>query len=54
MAMMERAMSLFAPFRAGQDPAEPGGEAARIAALQAEVERLRTELEAARRPHGKG
>ncbi|WP_137181344.1 polyhydroxyalkanoate synthesis repressor PhaR [Roseomonas sp. AR75] len=45
MAMMERAMTLFAPFRAGQDPAEPQGEAARIVALQAEVERLRRQLE---------
>ncbi|WP_270938842.1 polyhydroxyalkanoate synthesis repressor PhaR [Falsiroseomonas oryzae] len=49
VAMMERAMSLFAPFRPGQpDAAEGAGDAARIAALQAEVERLRTELAAAR------
>jgi polyhydroxyalkanoate synthesis repressor PhaR len=46
MAMMERAMTLFAPFRAGQEPAEHGGDAARIAALQAEVERLKRQLEA--------
>jgi polyhydroxyalkanoate synthesis repressor PhaR len=43
MAMMERAMTLFAPFRAGEQ--EPGGDAARIAALQAEVERLRRQLD---------
>jgi polyhydroxyalkanoate synthesis repressor PhaR len=47
VAMMERAMTLFAPFRAGQDPGEPGGDAARVAALQAEVEHLRRQLEAA-------
>jgi polyhydroxyalkanoate synthesis repressor PhaR len=47
MAMMERAMTLFAPFRAGQEAAEPGSDAARIAALQAEVDRLRRQLEAA-------
>jgi polyhydroxyalkanoate synthesis repressor PhaR len=45
MAMMERAMTLFAPFR-GPDMPEAGGDAARIAALQAEVERLRRQLEA--------
>ncbi|PWS39056.1 polyhydroxyalkanoate synthesis repressor PhaR [Falsiroseomonas bella] len=47
MAMMERAMTLFAPFRGGQEPAEPGSDASRIAALQAEVDRLRRQLEAA-------
>jgi polyhydroxyalkanoate synthesis repressor PhaR len=47
VAMMERAMTLFAPFRAGQEPPEAGGDAARIAALQAEVDRLRRQLEAA-------
>jgi polyhydroxyalkanoate synthesis repressor PhaR len=45
MAMMERAMTLFAPFRAGDQP-EPTGDAARIAALQAEVDRLRRQLDA--------
>jgi polyhydroxyalkanoate synthesis repressor PhaR len=45
MAMMERAMTLFAPFRPGGEPAEAAGDAARIAALQAEVDRLRRELE---------
>jgi polyhydroxyalkanoate synthesis repressor PhaR len=46
MAMMERAMTLFAPFRPAHETAEPGGEAARIAALQAEVERLKRQIEA--------
>jgi polyhydroxyalkanoate synthesis repressor PhaR len=46
MAMMERAMSLFAPFRPNAEMPEPGGEAARIAALQAEVDRLKRQLEA--------
>jgi polyhydroxyalkanoate synthesis repressor PhaR len=45
MAMMERAMTLFAPFRGGAEPAESGGDAARIAALQAEVDRLRAQLD---------
>jgi polyhydroxyalkanoate synthesis repressor PhaR len=45
MAMMERAMTLFAPFRPNQDPQEAGSDAARIAALQAEVDRLRHQLE---------
>ena len=45
MAMMERAMTLFAPFRSPHDTAEPGGEAARIAALQAEVDRLKRQIE---------
>ncbi|MGG5811022.1 polyhydroxyalkanoate synthesis repressor PhaR [Falsiroseomonas sp. CW058] len=44
MAMMERAMSLFAPFRPGQDGPE-GSEAARVAALQAEIEALRRQVE---------
>jgi polyhydroxyalkanoate synthesis repressor PhaR len=48
MAMMERAMTLFAPFRPGSPEAqEQGSDAARIAALQIEVERLRRQLEAA-------
>ena len=45
MAMMERAMTLFAPFRPNQEPIEPGTDAARIAALQAEVDRLRRQIE---------
>lgn len=45
MAMMERAMTLFAPFRPNQDAQEAGSDAARIAALQAEIERLRHQLE---------
>lgn len=45
MAMMERAMTLFAPFRPQHETVEPGGEAARIAALQAEVERLKRQIE---------
>jgi polyhydroxyalkanoate synthesis repressor PhaR len=50
VAMMERAMSLFAPFRpGGPEAAEQGTDAARIAALQAEVERLQLQLEAAKR-----
>jgi len=54
MAMMERAMSLFAPFRAAGEASEPNPEAARVAALQAEVEALRRQVEslkaAARKP----
>ncbi len=46
MAMMERAMNLFAPFRAGGPEAPEGGDAARVAALQAEVEQLKRQLEA--------
>lgn len=45
MAMMERAMTLFAPFRSNQDMPETGGDAARIAALQAEVDRLKRHIE---------
>jgi polyhydroxyalkanoate synthesis repressor PhaR len=45
LAMMERAMTLFAPFRAGGEPPEAAGDAARIAALQAEVDRLKRQLE---------
>jgi polyhydroxyalkanoate synthesis repressor PhaR len=47
MAMMERAMNLFAPFRPGPDAAEPN-EAVRIAALQAEVDALRRQVETLR------
>ena len=55
MAMMERAMTLFAPFRPGAESQEPISDAARIAALQAEVERLRRQLDAVqtdRKPQG--
>jgi polyhydroxyalkanoate synthesis repressor PhaR len=49
MAMMERAFSLFTPF---YRPTEPGAthtsEAEEVAALRAEVETLRRELEAAK------
>jgi polyhydroxyalkanoate synthesis repressor PhaR len=45
MAMMERAMTLFAPFRPNQDAQESSSDAARIAALQAEIDRLRHQLE---------
>jgi polyhydroxyalkanoate synthesis repressor PhaR len=47
MAMMERAMSLFAPFRPNPEhpQPEPVSDAARIAALLAEVERLRRQVE---------
>lgn len=54
IAMMERAMSLFAPFRSAGDTPEPPPEAVRMAALQAEVEALRRQVEvlkaAARKP----
>jgi polyhydroxyalkanoate synthesis repressor PhaR len=53
MAMMERAFSLFTPFYRptgeGQTGAQPGdGPADEVASLQAEVERLREELAAAK------
>jgi polyhydroxyalkanoate synthesis repressor PhaR len=47
VAMMERAMTLFAPFRPNAEAPEPS-DAARVAALQAEVDRLTHELEALR------
>ena len=54
MAMMERAMNLFAPFRQAGEAPEANPEAARVAALQAEVEMLRRQVEslkaAARKP----
>jgi len=53
MAMMERAMTLFAPFRAGQEMPEVP-ESARVAALQAEVERLRRQVEALQAAGKKG
>jgi polyhydroxyalkanoate synthesis regulator protein len=51
LAMMERAMTLFAPFRPVGAEAPEGGDAARLAALQAEVEELKRQLEALK---GKG
>ncbi|MGG5888330.1 polyhydroxyalkanoate synthesis repressor PhaR [Falsiroseomonas sp. HC035] len=45
MAMMERAMSLFSPFRAAGEQAEPQPDSARLAALQAELEALRQQIE---------
>ncbi|WP_428486027.1 polyhydroxyalkanoate synthesis repressor PhaR [Rhodopila sp.] len=53
MAMMERAFSLFTPFYRGVESsssAPPTDASAEIAALQAEVERLRKELATARKP----
>ena len=44
IAMMERAMSLFAPFRPGGESPD-AAEAVRTAALQAEVEALRQQVE---------
>lgn len=44
MAMMERAMSLFTPFYRPTEPASGDPRADEIAALRAELERLRTEL----------
>jgi polyhydroxyalkanoate synthesis repressor PhaR len=51
MAMMERAMSLFAPFRPHSEHHDP--EAQRVAALQAEVERLRHQVEMLQAKAGK-
>ncbi|NKC32954.1 polyhydroxyalkanoate synthesis repressor PhaR [Falsiroseomonas selenitidurans] len=45
MAMMERAMTLFSPFPPKADASETSPEAARVAALQAELEALRRQLE---------
>jgi polyhydroxyalkanoate synthesis repressor PhaR len=45
MAMMERAMSLFSPFRPASEQAEAQPDAARLAALQAELEALRQQIE---------
>ena len=47
LAMMERAMGMFSPFYRGPDapPSEPGEESTyEVAALRAEVERLRAQL----------
>jgi polyhydroxyalkanoate synthesis repressor PhaR len=46
MAMMERAMNLFAPFRPGGAEPPESGDSARVAALQAEVEQLKRQIEA--------
>ncbi|WP_439598487.1 polyhydroxyalkanoate synthesis repressor PhaR [Falsiroseomonas sp.] len=45
MAMMERAMSLFSPFRPASEQPEATPDAARLAALQAELEALRQQIE---------
>ncbi len=54
LAMMERAMNLFAPFRPAGEMQDPPSEASRLAALQAEVEALQRQLDqlkaAARKP----
>ncbi|MGE4049120.1 MAG: polyhydroxyalkanoate synthesis repressor PhaR [Acetobacteraceae bacterium] len=55
LAMMERAFSLFTPFRrpeSGEAPPAPDAAMQEIAALRAEVERLKKELAAAKT--GKG
>lgn len=63
MAMIERAMTLFNPYggagrggpgtgEAGTGEAGAGGSADEVAALRAEVERLRAELAAIREPGG--
>jgi len=49
MAMMERAMSLFTPFIPGEKQAAPKTAEDEVAALRSEVERLRSELEAAKK-----
>lgn len=50
MAMMERAFSLFAPFyRAGEAAAANPEKDAELAVLRAEIERLRAELEQAKK-----
>lgn len=49
MAMMERAMSLFTPFMPAEPPRKPEDE---VSELRAEVERLRSELEASKKPGG--
>jgi polyhydroxyalkanoate synthesis repressor PhaR len=56
MAMMERAMTLFAPFRPPGAQEMPDQESMQVAALQAEVEALRDQLAAlqAEKPKSKG
>jgi polyhydroxyalkanoate synthesis repressor PhaR len=44
IAMMERAFSLFTPFYRGNEPASSADDTPEVAALKAEVERLRKEL----------
>jgi polyhydroxyalkanoate synthesis regulator protein len=46
MAMMERAMTLFAPFRPGGAEMPEHSDATRVAALQAEVDQLKRQIEA--------
>jgi polyhydroxyalkanoate synthesis repressor PhaR len=49
MAMIERAMRMFAPFTIDEDAtADPGAQCEEVAALRAEVERLQAELLALR------
>jgi len=50
MAMMERAFSLFTPFYRGSEPTNPSDEhGSEIEALRLEIERLRRELENAKK-----
>src|SRR5271167_3435747 len=50
MAMMERAFSLFTPFYRGAEPTNPSDEhGSEIEALRLEIERLRQELEIAKK-----
>jgi polyhydroxyalkanoate synthesis repressor PhaR len=50
MAMMERALSMFTPFYRGTEtPGPSNADGSEIEALRAEIERLRLELEAAKR-----
>ena len=50
MAMMERAFSMFAPFYRGTEPTNPSNARdAEIEMLRSEIERLRLELDAAKK-----
>jgi polyhydroxyalkanoate synthesis repressor PhaR len=50
MAMMERAFSMFTPFYRGTEPTNPSDvHGSEIEALRIEIERLRSELEAAKK-----
>jgi polyhydroxyalkanoate synthesis repressor PhaR len=49
IAMMERAFSLFTPFYRGNEPASSADDTPEVAALKAEVERLRKELAGAKK-----